>query len=238
MKNLVLISGWASNSTIWDALLLELSSNYNIIKIDLPGYGDSPAINNYDLTTVSSTILEQVPEPAIWIGWSLGGMIIQHIAYTNPQLISQMILLSSTAKFNVREKVISNIIKGVKEDKDKTIANFFILQTRGEHKCKTTQNRLQSSWQKKPLPSTKTLIDSLTLLHSLDLSQQIKEINTQTVWLHGSEDKVILPQDSQSSSALMPNSQHLIIQGIGHATPVSTELTSLTGLNSVLTKLS
>ncbi|MFT6300141.1 MAG: malonyl-CoA O-methyltransferase, partial [Saprospiraceae bacterium] len=38
---LVLIHGWGSDSHTWDLILPELMKNFNVLAIDLPGFGES-----------------------------------------------------------------------------------------------------------------------------------------------------------------------------------------------------
>ena len=73
--DLVLLHGWAMHSGIWGRLVDVLASGFRVNLVDLPGHGVNRHVPlSGDLNEVAELILSAVP-PAIWIGWSLGGLV-------------------------------------------------------------------------------------------------------------------------------------------------------------------
>ena len=79
IENVALVHGWGLNKAIWLKYVAVLQEHLPTLKfhlIDIPGYGelahiDSPAC----IKELARGCLEQAPEQAMWVGWSLGGMI-------------------------------------------------------------------------------------------------------------------------------------------------------------------
>ena len=83
---LVLLHGWGVNAAIWNAIIPELESEFELHIIDLPGYGNSNATDQaISLSEVTDIILREAPAQAVWVGWSLGGTIALHAALTHPE---------------------------------------------------------------------------------------------------------------------------------------------------------
>ena len=78
---LYLIHGWGMNASVWDPLLTTLNDDYQVTRVDLPGHGNSPLPEKQlALSDWSSALMEAAPENAIWLGWSLGGLLALHAA--------------------------------------------------------------------------------------------------------------------------------------------------------------
>jgi malonyl-CoA O-methyltransferase len=96
---LVLIHGWGCDSSTWQPILEKLQYSFNLVLIDLPGFGTAPAIENYSLENLLSIMSAQIPDGSWVMGWSLGGMLAAQLAYRFPQKISGVISLAANARF-------------------------------------------------------------------------------------------------------------------------------------------
>ena len=88
-KTIVFIHGIASTSETFTNQIKVFKKDFNIIAVDIPGYGKSPKIKNTTISNYASSIhkfliSKNIKKP-ILIGHSLGGMIVQEIItkYTN-----------------------------------------------------------------------------------------------------------------------------------------------------------
>lgn len=99
MTNLVLIHGWGCDSSTWQPLLESLQAFASVTLIDLPGFGASPALSEFTLDAVLDNIAPQIPQDAILIGWSLGGMLAVQLAARFPQRIRGLLTLAANMKF-------------------------------------------------------------------------------------------------------------------------------------------
>jgi pimeloyl-[acyl-carrier protein] methyl ester esterase len=97
--DLVLLHGWAVPSGIWGGVVDALATQFRVNLVDLPGHGINQDVPlSTDLNSVAKLISSEVP-PAIWIGWSLGGLITLAAAIAQPQKVKKMVLVTATPSF-------------------------------------------------------------------------------------------------------------------------------------------
>lgn len=99
MINLALIHGWGSDSRTWQPLLEPLQSLASISMIDLPGFGTSPVLPEFSLDAVLEKIASQLPQDAVIMGWSLGGMLAVQLAARFPKNVRAVVTLGANLKF-------------------------------------------------------------------------------------------------------------------------------------------
>jgi malonyl-CoA O-methyltransferase len=99
MINLVLIHGWGCDSRTWQPLLESLQSFASVTLIDLPGFGASPVLPEFSLDAVLDKVAAQLPQNAVVMGWSLGGMLAVQLAARFPERIRAVITLAANLKF-------------------------------------------------------------------------------------------------------------------------------------------
>lgn len=93
----VLVHGLGSYLRAWDRLVPWLS-NYRVLCVDLPGYGQSSplaqvSLQNYALAVATLLHSKRWP-PAVWVGHSMGGQIALHAALQTPSRVKALALLA------------------------------------------------------------------------------------------------------------------------------------------------
>jgi len=96
---LVLLHGWGQDSSSWLPILTELQKIAPVVTIDLPGFGGSVPPASYDLENILNTIVAQLPDKSILLGWSLGGMLSVQLAARFPHRVLGVVTLAANAKF-------------------------------------------------------------------------------------------------------------------------------------------
>jgi pimeloyl-ACP methyl ester carboxylesterase len=96
-ETLVLVHGYLGGSAQWAHEMSYLSPHFDVIAVDLPGFGDSHALAApHTIGGFSSIVLDQIDALGVTnfrlLGHSMGGMIVQEMARTVPQRITQLIL--------------------------------------------------------------------------------------------------------------------------------------------------
>ena len=71
-KKVYLIHGWAANRHVFDDLIPRLPAGWDVRALDLPGHGDAPFAEPFDIAAVAETFAGQIDTPAHILGWSLG----------------------------------------------------------------------------------------------------------------------------------------------------------------------
>ncbi|MDM8569389.1 alpha/beta fold hydrolase, partial [Thiotrichales bacterium HSG1] len=77
-KPLILLHGWGFNNNIWDDIAVDLAKDWRVYQVDLPGHGKSPMCD-YSLSSLTEQLAASLPNDAVWIGWSLGGLLAMNI---------------------------------------------------------------------------------------------------------------------------------------------------------------
>lgn len=225
---LVLLHGWGVNSAVWQPIIAPLSEHFTLYLVDLPGFGESPALESYSLPSISEAILEVVPQSAIWCGWSLGGLIATYAALNYPQHVTKLIQVSSSLKFvadehwaGVDAALFDNFLLGLQTNPQKTLTRFIALQAMG---CDSA--RQDSSTLKKLLSGTKeaqqeALIAGLKLLAESDLRASFSTLSPPCLALFGQFDSLVPLQAIKEISALLPQIQVQLFEKSSHAPFIS-----------------
>lgn len=243
---LVFIHGWGLNSGVWQTLSEKLSLNYQIITIDLPGFGLN--IENvpeaYTLANVSTQIANTISTPAVYIGWSLGGLVATHIALNHAEKVQGLITIASSPCFEqkVFEKKINNDIQnnetfiiwpGIKanvlqlfhqqlgDNIKKTLDGFLKIQAMGSPHIRQDIKQLRDLIMAYPLPNQQTLDKSLRLLSSEDLRSQLDQIKIPFLRLYGKLDSLVPNAAITHINQLAPNSDYYIFDKAYHAPFIS-----------------
>jgi pimeloyl-ACP methyl ester carboxylesterase len=116
---LLLVHGMGS-AIVWDSVIDDLSLHSRVLVIDLPGFGKSdkpeiPYTVKYYVDTIYNFIKELKLDKVNIAGLSLGGLIVSDFAYTYPELIENLIIVSSAGLKSVasfiRFPVVYNIVE-------------------------------------------------------------------------------------------------------------------------------
>ena len=93
-SRVVLVHGFTQTGRSWSPIVSGLSSQYEVVTIDLPGHGASgPAL---DLWATADELVATVG-PATYVGYSLGGRVALHAALAHPGAVERLVLLGATA---------------------------------------------------------------------------------------------------------------------------------------------
>ncbi len=100
----VLVHSAGLDLTYWDQQIADLSRRHDVIALDLPGHGrsitQSESITITQMSAAVTTALDALQcGPVHLVGLSVGGLIAQQIALTDPQLITSLALLDTAARF-------------------------------------------------------------------------------------------------------------------------------------------
>jgi pimeloyl-ACP methyl ester carboxylesterase len=99
---LVLVHGLCESLRAWDKLVPELVDDFRIVRLDLYGFGDSPAPQppfHYAIEDqargVALTLAAAGVERATLVGHSLGGAVAVAAAEHQPELVRSLVLINS-----------------------------------------------------------------------------------------------------------------------------------------------
>ncbi len=204
-QDVVLIHGWMANRQLWADWAMQGFQDHRVTLIALPGHGDSPALNLADATNTDdlisawqSAILSQMPDNAILIGWSLGGLLAQKIALDHPDRVSALILLASSPCFVQRDDwthaldqtAFARYERDIIQDPQGLFRAFSMLASLGSPKPKSTYQQLLAQVSAHPADHA-ALAQGLRLLKELDLRKELANIHAPTLWLLAEQDAIV-----------------------------------------------
>lgn len=225
---LVLIHGWAMHSGIWGGLVDQLASEFRVNLVDLPGHGvNSHVPLSSDLSEVAGLITAQLP-PAIWIGWSLGGLVTLAAVLRQPDKVQKAIMVAATPCFSRQadwEYGVSTaqqkaFTEGLEDDFEGTLDQF-CLQCFGASRVGESLGRLGHAPIADIVPARNVLHTGLSLLYNNNLLTDLSSCEVPTHFIGGTRDRTIRPESFEQAAAMMPVGSSTLIRSAGHAPFIS-----------------
>ena len=147
----IFVHGWAMNSAVWDDCITQLPDWINPIVVDLPGHGTMAEVDAKSLDDYVKTLVPLVHRPVLWVGWSLGGLVVLRLAELHPERVAAALLVATNPCFVTREKwscavdekVFDQFAQDLNQDQEKTIRRFLALQVKGLPDAMSTVRQLQ-----------------------------------------------------------------------------------------------
>ena len=241
---IVMLHGWGVNSAVFSPLHSALSQ-YRVHYVDLPGFGHSSVVEG-DIDTWVDAIADRLTQKAIWVGWSLGGLVATRAALRYPDRVAGLVTVASSPCFMAREEeswpgippqVLSDFSKQLDNNLSKTIERFLAIQAMGSVTAKDDIKLLRELVLSRPLPETTALEQGLDMLKSVDLRPQIAQIEQPWLRIWGRLDGLV----PRRVPPLMPKDelryQDLSLHKASHAPFISHKEEFIMGLVNWIEKL-
>jgi pimeloyl-ACP methyl ester carboxylesterase len=222
-KCLVLLHGFLESLNIWNAFAGELSGEFKILTIDLPGHGSTEQFGEvHTMELMADTVkavLEQLKiQECVMIGHSMGGYVTLEFASKYPEYLkgiglfhSSVFADSSEARQN-RERTIEL----VKNDRHGFIQSFipdlFAQSNRTKYSVEIEGLKKEAS-----KVSKSTIIAVLAgMKERKDHQRTISIIDVPVLFIMGKEDQRIPIDKVIDMVALPKHSDVLILSNVGH----------------------
>ena len=99
-ENVVILHGWGGDLRHMEPIARLLIPRYRVTNINLPGTGQSSwREETRSIHDIADQLLADLPEKAIYIGWSFGGLVAMSLAARYPQRVVRFIGIGTTPKF-------------------------------------------------------------------------------------------------------------------------------------------
>lgn len=233
---LVFIHGWGLNSGIWQPLANKLAINFQVITVDLPGYGLNIEhnITPYSLENICQQLAQVITQPAVYIGWSLGGLVASQMSLSFPERVLGLVNVTSSPCFlekksnednwpGIKANLLAAFHHQLADDTKKTIEGFLKIQAMGSPHIRKDLKQIRALIFQYSMPKRQVLDHSLALLETVDLRAQLAKITVPFLRLYGRLDSLIPKNVSNLVDALAPNSESYVFQQASHAPFISHE---------------
>ena len=234
--DLVLLHGWGLNSACWQSIVPLLSAHYRLHLVDLPGFGFSHDgyFASRSLADITDALVKVVPDNAVWLGWSLGGLCATHFALVHPQRVSALVTVASSPKFmatsqvnesaawpGIAGKVLAQFQQQLKQNLSQTINRFLAIQAMGSETAKQDIKQLKSLLAARPQPHEQALSNGLRLLETVDLRGQLASLTMPFYRCYGRLDSLVPQATVVWMDRYLPQSPSLIFKASSHAPFIS-----------------
>ena len=226
--HLVLLHGWGLNAEVWHCIQEELASQFTLHLVDLPGFGRSHGFGAMSLDEMAKAVLEPAPQKAIWLGWSLGGLVASQIALMHPERVQALVTVASSPCFSARDEwpgikpdVLTGFQQQLSEDFKRTVERFLALQTLGTETARQDARLLKSAVLALPMPEVDVLNGGLEILKTVDLREPLAGLTLPHLRIYGYLDGLVPRKVVPMLDAQWPQSESLVIAKAAHAPFVS-----------------
>ncbi|MGL5359135.1 MAG: pimeloyl-ACP methyl ester esterase BioH, partial [Shewanella sp.] len=216
-----------------------------------PGFGLSPPVAGGlsppvagGLNAWVDALVQALPANAVWLGWSLGGLVATQAALRYPDRIKGLVTIASSPCFaankaqgwpGIAPDVLSQFGAELGQNLPRTIERFLAIQAMGSATAKADIKQLKELVLARPLASPMALAQGLAMLHEVDLREQIGQFPLPWLRLWGRLDGLV----PRAVSTLMPTGEHIsdvVLAKASHAPFISHQEDCLQALRAWLSR--
>lgn len=219
---IVLIHGVGGNLSNWDEVCDKLSIEFDIIRLDLRGHGESGPIDKLSIDTFVEDVVDLMNEEDIrqahLVGFSLGGLIAQRLAITNPDRFDRIILLSAVAGRTPeeRERVLARLDL-IREGGIKTITAAAKERWFTEVFARKNSDVIERRIAELEAVDVEQYLKAYQIFGETELVDTLHKIRHPTLIMTGELDPNSNVRMSRTMNSLIPNSKLKILPALKHS---------------------
>lgn len=222
----VLVHGWALHGGVWVDVVRELSKDFRVTVVDLPGHGRSREWlpQEFSPASLAGAVQRVLAGPAAWVGWSLGALVALAAAQQNPQAVKKLALVGATPKFirsddwprAMEPALLDQFARDLEHDYATTLRRFLSLQV-AVQEDRLVLRRLRDELFRYGEPATAALRAGLRLLKEADCRATLPTIHAPALVIHGKLDRLVPVGAARYLAEHLPQARLEIVAGSGHA---------------------
>jgi pimeloyl-[acyl-carrier protein] methyl ester esterase len=237
--DIVLIHGWAMHSGIFAPLTDLLAAHFRVHLVDLPGHGTGIGNDAACAPAECAAALAAELPRALWVGWSLGGIVALHAALAYSHKVNGIVLIAASPRFvlgpdwphGVSKEIFQQFGAGLHRDYRRTIERFIALEAMGSDRTQMDLRELKARAFERGEPSLYALEQGLQTLDSTDLRARLPELTVPSLWIAGRRDRLVPAAAMRWAAANSPQGSYLEISSghapfIAHAAEISAVISS------------
>ena len=215
---LVLLHGMGYSSRVWEPLFSRLRKHFNLVLPDLPGFGINNTVVPADIDQLLNTLIRSMPKRAIYMGWSLGGILAIKLAGKFPNRISALITCSTSPCYTEHEQWKAGWTTQQRQEFGKIInsSDAAVMRRRmaalsafGDRWENETRHKLLQLSD--PQPSPEACAFYFDLLCNCDLRRSMARLNLPMMHLLGEQDAVLPVASLYDELRAMALRQRLVV---------------------------
>ncbi|GAA1359529.1 bifunctional 3-oxoadipate enol-lactonase/4-carboxymuconolactone decarboxylase PcaDC [Streptomyces beijiangensis] len=221
----VLVMGPSLGTTwhMWDRQTPELSSEWRVLRFDLPGHGGAPAHPVTSVGDIADRLLATLDELGVqrfgYAGCSIGGAIGMELALRHPERVATLALVAASSRFGTadefRQRGVIVRTNGLDPMARSAPERWFT------HGFATAQPAIVE-WAVQMVRTTDPgcYIAACEALAAFDVRTELGRIGVPTLVVVGAEDQVTGPGAARTLVAGIPDARLAMVPGASHLAPV------------------
>ncbi len=214
MTKLVLLSGWGIDARIWQPLAPYWPDDVEVTTPDWPGYAVQ-ALDEMlapdDLAGFGRRMAAALPADAVWVGWSLGGLLACALLAHLPAPRT-LVMLGTGPRFCSMEGVtpqeLGTFRRAFARSPEATWQHFLRWQLQGEPDPRTARRRLLDLIGRKPSAPHSTLAMGLIQLATLDVAPILAAPPCSVLRMAGQQDPLLSPASRHAADVTLSATGH------------------------------
>jgi len=218
----LLVNGLSSPSSVWFRLAPLLATSHRVIVFDNLGTGRSSTPEEpwtvADMAEAGAAVIAAAGETSVAVlGISLGGMIAQELALNHPELVAQLVLVSTHPGF-VRVDTDPAVTAALNDSADLPPDERTELLLSFTYAAATPREKwLEDLAVRSELPtSPEGYQGQLAAVNAWDRLDDLHQIDIPTLVLHGDEDRMVRVASGRLVADAIPGATMAIVTGAGH----------------------
>ena len=221
---IVFSNSLGSDYRIWDRLAAYLEKKYRVIRYDKRGHGlsdvsDIPCSIKLLADDLAALLDYLKIEKSIICGISVGGMIAQQLAVSNPDLVQGLVLCNTSPKIGTEESWQDRIntieTDGITAMADAIVDRWFSAKFRAEKKAEV------QGWKNMLTRTTKEgYLATCEAIRAANLTGSSEKINVPVLCIAGSEDLATPVKDVQDMAMMINDATFKRIDDAAHLPPI------------------
>jgi pimeloyl-ACP methyl ester carboxylesterase len=219
----VFLHGFTESLDIWDDFSAELSVDFKVICIDLPGHGKSECIGGTHTMELMAEVVklildEEHVQECVMIGHSMGGYVALAFAGEHPSIMKGLGLFHSSALPDTPEGKINRAkaIEAIEKNHTGFVMNF-IPDLFAPANREALENEIKSLVEKANTMSSESIIAAQKgMMERQDKRQVLQEADYPVLFIAGKQDTRIPYEKVLEQIALPKDTMALLLHDIAH----------------------
>ncbi len=232
----LLIHGWSSSWYALSPLLGPLSQRFHCVAVDLPGYGQSPPLDERASIPRYAELMARLCEelsdgPVVLVGHSMGGMTSITMALEYPALVERMVLLGPTItgvlstsinlmiapitmleRFGLGSLIVSSVERAMVGITDRLMRPVSFSERSGI--TEQAYHRLRADARRPGQGRVRA--ECFFAMRENDLSGRLSRLDVPTLVVWGAEDNTVPLRDASILADEWPDADLRILPKAGH----------------------
>lgn len=219
------LHGWGLNAAVMGPLNGAFPGR-EVVAVDLPGHGhrrEEPF--GRDVEALVTGLLKQAPPRAVWLGWSLGGMLALAAAAAAPERVTALVTIAASPSFVARPgwpdgmppARLRRMAADLADDPEQTVNDFLTLQVLSSRSGRAALRQLRAALEERGVAGPHALDEGLHLLEVMDLRSRLARLEVPLLALGGARDRLVRPAAIRAMAKKTPRAQATVFQDAAHA---------------------